>query len=155
MFGIKIKNENNENEKIRIIVDHACEKNNPYCDFSANQHNRVFVQNCKTRKRFSFDFWGSIVDPNAEDGDGAISAISCYASDGMAFRNSRNLLDFCNEFGYNEDSRKAEKIYKACEKADKRLSRVFGDDYDFLLDLECKSFFELQNDGLVEIIPID
>ena len=154
MFGIKIKNENN-NEKIRILVDHACEKNNPYCDFSANQHNRVFVQNCKTRKRFSFDFWGSIVDPNAEDGDGAISAISCYASDGLAFRNSRNLLDFCNEFGYNEDSRKAEKIYKACEKADKRLSRVFGDDYDFLLDLECKSFFELQNDGLVEIIPID
>lgn len=154
MFGIKIKNENN-NEKIRILVDHACEKDNPYCDFSANQHNRVSVMNCKTRKRFSFDFWGSIIDPNAEDGNGAISAISCYASDGLAFRNSRNLLDFCNEFGYNEDSRKAEKIYKACEKADDRLSRVFGDDYGFLIDLECKSFDELKNEGLAEVVPLD
>ena len=154
MFGIKIKNENN-NEKIRIIVDHACEKDNPYGGFSANQHNRVSVMNCKTRKRFSFDFWGSIVDPNAEDGDGAISAISCYASDGMAFRSSVNLLDFCNEFGYNEDSRKAEKIYKACERADKRLSRVFGDDYGFLVDFECKSFFELKEKGLAEVIPFN
>lgn len=30
MFGIKIKNENN-NEKICVIVEHACEKDNPYC----------------------------------------------------------------------------------------------------------------------------
>ena len=37
MFGIKIKNENNNNEKIRVIVDHACEKDNPYWDASASQ----------------------------------------------------------------------------------------------------------------------
>jgi len=154
MFGLKLKNENN-NETIRILVDHACEKDNPYWDSSANQHNRVSVMNCKTRKRFSFDFWGSIVDPNAEDGDGAISAISCYASDGMAFRSSINLTDFCYNLGYDTNSRKAEKIYKACERADKRLSRVFGDDYGFLIDLECKSFFELKEKGLAEVIPLD
>jgi len=154
MFGIKIKNENN-NEKIRVIVDHACEKDNPYWDSSASQHNRVSVMNCKTRKRCSFDFWGSIRDPNAEDGNGAIGAISCYASDGMAFRSSINLIDFCYNFGYDTDSRKAEKIYKACEKADKRLSRVFGDDYGFLVDLESKSFEELEDEGLAEVIQLD
>ncbi len=154
MFGIKIKNENN-NEKIRVIVEHACEKDNPYWDASANQHNRVSVMNCNTRKRFSFDFWGSIREPNAEDKAGIIDAIYGYASDGLAFRNSRNFLDFCGEFGYDEDSRKAEKIYKACEKADERLSRIFGDDYGFLVDFDGEPFEELEEKGLVEVIKLD
>jgi hypothetical protein len=36
--------------------------------------------------------------------------------------------DFCANFGYDEDSRKAEKIYKQCVKNGKKLERLFGPD---------------------------
>ena len=36
--------------------------------------------------------------------------------------------DFCSEFGYDTDSRKAEKVYKAVVREWKGISRVFGVD---------------------------
>lgn len=154
MFGLKLKNENN-NETIKVVVEHACEKSSPWgdgCDYE--KHNRVKVVNLKTRRRCSFDFWGSVVEPNQESSSGVISAISCYANDGNAFTCSRNLIDFCNEFGYDTDSRKAEKAYKGCEKADRDLSRVVGD-YSFLSELDNYDFKELKEKGLAEVVKFD
>jgi len=36
-----------------------------------------------------------------------------------------SFINFCNEFGYNEDSRKAEKIYKAVCKEFEKVSKFF------------------------------
>ena len=154
MLCVKLGNEKN-NEKIRVTIDHACEKPSPWDNgYGCEKHNRVTVLNCKTRKRCSFDFWGSVVEPNQESPSGVLNAISCYALDGNSFKCCRNLEDFCSEFGYDTDSRKAEKAYKGCEKADRDLSRVVGD-YDFLIDYENFSFSELKEKGLAEVVPLD
>ena len=36
--------------------------------------------------------------------------------------------EFCDNFGYNHDSMKANKIYKACIKTSKQLNRLFNAD---------------------------
>jgi hypothetical protein len=36
--------------------------------------------------------------------------------------------DFCMNFGYDSDSRKAEKIYNQCKKNGKKLEKLFGPD---------------------------
>lgn len=43
--------------------------------------------------------------------------------------------NFCSEFGYDEDSRKAEKIYKAVLKEWAGVQRVFGDVLDELAEI--------------------
>lgn len=40
---------------------------------------------------------------------------------------SYNFSEFCNEFGYDDDSIKALKIYKACKSISKKLSKLFDD----------------------------
>ena len=34
---------------------------------------------------------------------------------------------FCDEYGYDPDSRKAEKIFHACQKQAKEVNEIFGD----------------------------
>lgn len=153
MYSIMIKNKNN-NESIKVTVRYACEKASSWGDgCDSYKHNRVKVENLTTRKRCSFDYWGSTVEPNQESKEGVVNAISCYALDANAFNCSRSFEDFCSEFGYDIefDSRKAKKAYKGCEKADKDLSRVVGD-YDFLYELENFSFDELQEKGIVKVM---
>jgi hypothetical protein len=60
-----------------------------------------------------------IVSPKLED------ILDCVSSDSLSYENARNFEDFCNEFGYDINSRKAEKIYQACaEQAKELLYRV-------------------------------
>lgn len=43
--------------------------------------------------------------------------------------------DFCSEFGYDTDSRQAEKTYKAVKREWEKVARVFGTDSECLEDL--------------------
>lgn len=45
--------------------------------------------------------------------------------DAMAYLDSENFEDFCNNFGYDTDSIKALKTYKACKKQAEKVSRLF------------------------------
>jgi hypothetical protein len=67
--------------------------------------------------------------------------LECLASDGAAISNAGgNFEDWAADMGYDADSRKAEKIFKTCEKQARRLHSFLGDDlYDRLL-------FDLDND---------
>jgi hypothetical protein len=56
-----------------------------------------------------------------------INALDCFISDSLA--GEQSFYEFCREFGYDEDSRKAEKIHKACQLASKKASRLFDDLY--------------------------
>lgn len=42
--------------------------------------------------------------------------------------------DFCGEFGYDTDSRKAEQIFRACQDTCAKLSAFFGADFDAFMD---------------------
>jgi hypothetical protein len=41
--------------------------------------------------------------------------------------------DFCAEFGYDPDSRKAEKTWQACRLVTKNMKRLLGKEYDSFL----------------------
>ena len=44
--------------------------------------------------------------------------------------------DFCDEFGYDTDSRRAEKTYKAMVKEWKNVNRLFGDILEELYEIQ-------------------
>lgn len=55
------------------------------------------------------------VAPSCED------VMDCLASDACGIKNARNFADWCAEYGYDEDSRKAEKTYLACQAQHQQL----------------------------------
>lgn len=54
--------------------------------------------------------------------------LDCLLSDAQA--GSQPFDDFCSEFGYDQDSRKVEKIHKSCVQMNAKLRRLLGDDYE-------------------------
>jgi hypothetical protein len=71
----------------------------------------------------SFDFWNSYQDQ--QDGDteiGAYEVLSCISSD---INTPKTLEEFCSEFGYDRDSRRAEATWRRCEKFARRLREFF------------------------------
>jgi hypothetical protein len=60
--------------------------------------------------------------------------LDCLASDASSFENSDGFEGWANEFGYDTDSRKAERTYKAIEEQTDKLARLISpDDYETLL----------------------
>lgn len=101
---------------------------------STNYHNHT-VKVTHNKKSFSFDFWGSIANPEISNDQENVFAFYCALSDGLSAKDS--FENFCSEFGYNEDSRNAERIYKACEKTLKKIERVFSCDfYDLINEIQ-------------------
>ena len=59
--------------------------------------------------------------------------IDCLASDASGVENARGFEEWRGEYGYDTDSRKAEKTYKACQRVCDQLKRLVGEDYQALL----------------------
>lgn len=78
----------------------------------------------KKRRRltvyFSKGYGHNGTEPNVDE------VLDCLASDSTAM--DMSFEDFCSEFGYDMDSRKAEATFKACVRIGKNLARFLGDD---------------------------
>src|SRR5690606_17027418 len=62
------------------------------------------------------------------------AVLESLALDAFSFDNAQDFEDFAANFGYDPDSRKAEKIYLACGREARKLARFLGDhDYQALL----------------------
>ena len=72
---------------------------------------------------------GHTEEPSAAD------VVSALCSDAR-FVDGQTLEDFCAELGYDPDSRKAERIYKACQKHAPKIRRLFGEDFDLFANAE-------------------
>ena len=67
-------------------------------------------------------------DPTLND------VLDCLAQDSAGYENAHSLEDWCSEYGYDTDSRKAEKTYKAVKRQAEQLKRILGmDAYEQLL----------------------
>ena len=80
----------------------------------------------------TFDYHISIHDTEkgkkALTDEDHISAFYCFLGD--AISGSQSFEEFCDELGYDEDSRKAEKIWKACQEATQKADNLsIGDLY--------------------------
>lgn len=54
--------------------------------------------------------------------------LDCLASDASGIDNADSFEDWCDEYGYDPDSRKAESTYKACQTEATQLERLLGRD---------------------------
>ena len=81
-------------------------------------------------KRYSFNFGQSITNSGKDIKPTAYDILSCIQK-----YDPGTFSDFCGEFGYDEDSRKAEKVYKAVCKEWAGVERVFGDVIEELAEI--------------------
>jgi hypothetical protein len=64
----------------------------------------------------------------------AAEVLDCLSSDASGIENGSGFEDWCGEYGYDTDSRKAEKTYKVCARQAAKLRVFLGDElYDQLL----------------------
>lgn len=96
----------------------------------------VTVTNTENGMKTSFDFWQSIAQPKMKDENDVLNALYCFLDDGIAGKMS--FSEFASEFGYDEDSRKAEKIWRTCKRATAKFERIAGNDdiYDLINALQ-------------------
>jgi hypothetical protein len=81
----------------------------------------------------SFDYWhGSAIAHTPQDRPA--ETLDSILSDAQAGEES--FEDFCGNFGYDTDSRKAERLYRACQRTNKAVRRVFGDDFERFIAAE-------------------
>jgi len=69
-------------------------------------------------------------EPSAGD------VLSCLIMDACSYENATDFEDFCRDFGYDTDSRKAERIYKALEVQAPKVRRFLGDDFETFAEAE-------------------
>lgn len=112
--------------KIRL----ADEKSAPWDDGEGYRpHYRCTFS--KDGKRYTFDFWDSIVSGQRGDKAKPYDIISAVIK-----QDPGTFADFCGDFGYDEDSRKAHRTYRACVKQWQRMSEVFTpEDLDILAEI--------------------
>lgn len=102
-------------------------------DANNDRHNKVTVKNLNNGKRTSFDFWGSVKNPRVESEYDLLNAFYCFVSEALAGVDS--FESFCSEFGYDTDSRNAEKIWRACKRSTNKIFNLTGYSVDMLYDL--------------------
>jgi hypothetical protein len=56
--------------------------------------------------------------------------VACLLSDARAGLENDSFEAFCSEFGYDTDSRTAERTYNACRDCAAAMQRILGDDFD-------------------------
>ena len=86
---------------------------------------RYRITLAKGGNRIGFDYWDSI--HNRENGieADAYSVLGCLSSDAYC---PASFDEFCDEYGYDNDSRKALATFKRCRKLAEKLMAFFTED---------------------------
>ena len=117
----------------------GCETNTAWGDNELRNKYFIYVTNTKTGAKTRFTFWDSLYNTRRGvvlDGDNLLNAFYCFVED--ACNGLYSFSEFCGEFGYDEDSRSAKRIYNACKRAYKSFTRVSG--------LSCEELFDFANE---------
>jgi hypothetical protein len=69
-----------------------------------------------------------------EDGPSLVAVLACLMSDASAGELG-SFEDFCGEFGYDTDSRRAESAYNACRDAAAAMRRMLGEHFETAAEL--------------------
>jgi hypothetical protein len=114
----------------------ASYKGNKKADWNDNNFNNhmVKVTNTEIQQSITFEFWASIANPELTKEYDILNAFYCFVSDAVGADGT--FENFCSEFGYDSDSRAAEKIYKKCIKQLEKLKKIYdGDIYNLVNEL--------------------
>ena len=99
----------------------------------AGNHYRVTISS-KNRGRITFDFWGSLNDASKGIDPSVYDVLACISSDVYI---PDEFGDFCAEFGYDEDSIKAQQTFRRSDRFAKRLR-------EFLTSAEIEQLSEIR-----------
>lgn len=96
---------------------------NPHMDDRNMDHWKVELARDRARLTtyFSKGFGHNGKAPEVDE------VLDCLASDASTIDNVMDFEAFCSDLGYDSDSRRAEKIYKACARGAKSLRRFLGE----------------------------
>lgn len=112
-----------EEHKIRITVEWTdYNPNNP--EWNSADHWKVILKIGRRQMTtyFSKGYGHHGAEPTAEE------VLDCLAQDISGYLNARGFEDWCSEYGYDTDSRKAERIYNVIARQAKQLARFIGDE---------------------------
>lgn len=95
---------------------------------SGSSHWRCVFRNGRTLTCY-FSMGPAHVGPPEAD-----HVLDALASDASLYDNSRSFEEFAQEMGYSEDSRRAQRIYRACATQSRKLKQFLGEvDFQSLL----------------------
>jgi hypothetical protein len=99
-------------------------------DWSRGASHYKLTLKCGRRQMTTYFSMGSAHTSEPQLAD----VLDCLASDAAGVENAQSFENWCAEYGYDTDSRKAEKTFKICERQAENLKRLLGDDaFDQLL----------------------
>ena len=120
----KFLTDNNLNFRATLASTQTC----PPWDDDKHVHGykyRITISRKGESGRLAFDFWNSFSDSQNGKDPTAYDALSCIRSDAYT---PEDFSEFCSEYGYDEDSRKAHKIFKLADKFGRRIRAFFSDE---------------------------
>ena len=104
---IKFSYRENDEQNNLFTLSHTLFK----CKIKVDGLQYTFPYQCNT----------AVAEPNLKD------CMECLISDMYAYDDSRDMLDFVNEYGYTTETG-AKEAWKACKKTSKALHRLFSDE---------------------------
>lgn len=118
---------------VKATADYA--DRNPHMDdmVPGSSHWRVTLRRKGSRKQLTVPFSmgpALIGQPEAD------SVLDCLVSDAAGLDGSRSFEEWCGDYGYDTDSRRAERTYKAVEKQSRKLRNFLGELYDEAVEAE-------------------
>lgn len=108
--------------KIKMDVNYAAENKNAPGWKDANHYKVMLKMNGKQLTTYFSQGYGITGEPKPED------VLNAFASESLGVENARSFEEWAREYGYDEDSRKAERIFKVCEKQVDKLKNFLGDE---------------------------
>lgn len=112
-----------------IVITSEWTDRNPHMDGSDgmdNYHVKLRAKrlgNATMRLYFSKGYGHKGAAPTIDE------VLDCLASDASGIENSPSFNDWASDYGYDVDSRRAEKTFKTCERQADRLKRFLGESY--------------------------
>ncbi len=115
---------NLRNIRIKSIYGGA----DPNPDWDMDHHPyKVTLYRSTPKRQITVPFYMGLAhtsEPTAAD------VLSCLVSDTTGVDNAIDFDDWCHEFGYDTDSRKAEKTYKQCKFMASKVHNFLPDDFE-------------------------
>ena len=118
-------------KKHQIMIKYSQVDSNPHMPNNSMTHWKVTLKHGGRQMTLTFSKGSGHkgVPPSAPE------VLECLKSD--FFLAGYDFEDWCSDLGYETDSRRAEKIYKACDRQSRKLEKFLGDDLlDELMETE-------------------
>lgn len=116
-----------------LTLTHTCSPKLPYEKRDDWQKSATGYR-CRLRyqgRSYSFDYWMGSAHTEPPTAPECINSLLSDADAG-----GQSFGDFCSDFGYDEDSRKAHANWRACIRINDAMQKLLGEDYEAFLYAE-------------------